>query len=283
VKTIPTSVGDARTDAEREEGLGMTEPKYEEQFIAFIDFPGFSEASTKSDEATRSKILSLLLALAALRGEFDLQSKRQEMSKITLINPAISTFPDHIVISFPLEALGSDAATIVFQSLTLLLISLAVEALRSGFLIRGGATIGNLYHAKGVVFGEALIDAVQIESGAAMYPRVVLSSHITSRPKWMEHHQEWVAKDIDGLYYFDYFKMLLPHSGPPGEHNNIFRKTWFDEAVAVIDKNRTEHNAAGKLKELAKWTWFARHFREGLEKLSPQQLQDWGVSLTSIP
>jgi len=100
----------------------------------------------------------------------------------------------------------------------------------------------------------------------------------------MDHHrQTLIAEDNDGLYYFDYFKTLLPLSGPPGEHNNIFRKTWFDQVVAVIDKNLTELNVSGKLKELAKWIWFARKFRESVGKLSPQQLQDLDVSVASIP
>src|ERR1700682_3283915 len=79
------------------------EPMYEEQFTAYVDFLGFSEASAKTDEATRLKVLDLLLALSALRGEFDVQSRVQESRKTSLIKPAISTFSDHIVISYPLR------------------------------------------------------------------------------------------------------------------------------------------------------------------------------------
>jgi hypothetical protein len=66
--------------------------KYEEQFTAFVDFLGFSEASTNTDEATRSEVLDLLVSLSTLRGEFDLQSTVQEGGKKISFKPAISTF-----------------------------------------------------------------------------------------------------------------------------------------------------------------------------------------------
>jgi hypothetical protein len=79
------------------------DPKYEEQFTAFVDFLGFSEVSSRTDDTTRRKILGLLLALSTLRGDFDVQSAVNETNKTITIKPAISTFSDHIVISFPLE------------------------------------------------------------------------------------------------------------------------------------------------------------------------------------
>src|ERR1700674_2296218 len=73
------------------------EPKYEyeEQFTAFVDFLGFSEASAKTDEVTRLKVLDLLVALSTLRGEFGVESTVQEGRKTSHIKPAISTFSDH--------------------------------------------------------------------------------------------------------------------------------------------------------------------------------------------
>jgi hypothetical protein len=191
------------------------EPKYEEQFTAFIDFLGFSEVSTRTDETTRLKILNLLLSLSALRGEFDVQSTLEENAKSSQIKPAITTFSDHIVISFPLEPIYADTgfdqsvvALIVLDQFNRLLARIAAAALRIGFLVRGGATIGKLYHARGVVFGEAMVEAFQIESHTSVYPRVVLSSHITSRPLWIANKMD-LMKGADGLYQFDYFKPLV--------------------------------------------------------------------------
>jgi hypothetical protein len=262
------------------------EPKYEEQFTAFIDFLGFSEVDAEIDETTRSRVLGLLLSLSTLRGEFELQSTFHESGKMTSFKPAISTFSDHIVISYPLQQIFAETgsyeqvgALVVMSQFTDLLTRIAAAALRIGFLVRGGATIGKLYHAGGVVFGEALIDAFQIESRISIYPRVVLSRQITSRQMWIQK-EIGIAKDHDGLYHFDYFKELLFRAAPPGDSPNV--KLWFDDVVAVVSRKLTELESSGKMKEFAKWAWFARQFRSGLETLNPETLKSHGVSLDVI-
>jgi len=62
------------------------ESQYEEQFVAFLDFLGFSEVSTSTDDSTRLRVLDLLLSLSALRGEFNVQSTAQETGKPALSN-----------------------------------------------------------------------------------------------------------------------------------------------------------------------------------------------------
>jgi hypothetical protein len=243
------------------------EPKYEEQFTGFVDFLGFSEVSKKTDEATRLQVLALLLSLAALRGEFNIESTAQEIGTQSFIKPAISTFSDHILISYPLSAISAGtgfeeptAALLIMHHFARLLTRIAAAALRIGFLVRGGATIGKLHYAQGVVFGEALVDAHQIESRTSVYPRVVLSPTITSRPAWMQN-QVNISKDSDGLYHVDYFSTLLLKSAPPGEGYGPGVKAWLDDVIAIISKNLAELESQGRLNELSKWAWFARQFR----------------------
>jgi len=265
------------------------EPKYEEQFTAFIDFLGFSEVSTRADDPTRLKLLNLLLSLSSLRGEFDLQSTVEETGKRSQIKPAISTFSDHIVISFPLEPvlkeMDSDehvAGFVIMMQFNRLLTNIAAAALRIGFLIRGGATIGKLYHSRGVVFGDAMVEAFNIESRTSVYPRVVLSSQITSRPAWIEKQMNLMKGD-DGLYQFDYYKPLVLSSATPGADYGANVRAWFSDVVEIVTKNLKELEASGKLNELAKWAWFAREFRRGLERMNPMILKSFGVSLELVP
>jgi len=264
------------------------EPKYEEQFTAFIDFLGFSEVSTSTDDTTRLRLLNLLLSLSALRGEFDLQSTVEESGKKSQIKPAISTFSDHIVISFPLEPVFKEmnsnehvAGFVIMMQFNRLLTSIAAAALRIGFLIRGGATIGNLYHSRGVVFGDAMVEAFKIESRTSVYPRVVLSSYITRRPAWIEKQMD-LMKGEDGLYQFDYYKPLVLGAAMPGQDYGANVRAWFTDVVEIVAKNLRELESSGKLNELAKWTWFAREFRRGLERMNPGLLKSLGVSLDTI-
>src|SRR5438105_1445070 len=87
-----------------------------------------------------------------------------------------------------------------------LVISTARRALDIGMLVRGGVTIGKLYHSGGVVFGEALVDAYRLESRVAIYPRIAVSSRIYSHLP----NRERIAQDTDGIWYLKYLSELPP-------------------------------------------------------------------------
>lgn len=127
-----------------------------------------------------------------------------------------------------------------------------------------------------------MVEAYQIESRTSVYPRVVLSSKITGRPKWMEQQMDLMKGD-DGLYQFDYYKSLVFSAAAPGNDYGAGVRAWFDDAVGVITRNLSDLETKGKLNELAKWAWFAREFRRGLERLNPELLKALGVSLGTIP
>src|SRR5580704_9524440 len=153
--------------------------KPEESFVAFVDLLGFSEANKELTEEVRFQVFQLLSSLVALRSVFiAIHESLADGSTRHWVRPTISNFSDNIVISYSLDSLleslnnkGVTDATVrflVYPQFVKLLATIAATALRLGFLIRGGATIGNLYHANGVVFGEALIEAVELERRTAI-------------------------------------------------------------------------------------------------------------------
>jgi hypothetical protein len=266
------------------------EPKDEEQFTVFIDLLGFREFSAKVDPegtAKRREVLDFLLSLSALRGEFKVEPLGQQNFK--QIRPAVSTFSDHIVVSYPTRPFDpetgfDDRQTVSFIRMHFrqFLRGMAAAALRIGFLLRGGATIGPLYHSQGAVFGKALVDAYDIESRTSTYPRVVLSNNITCRPVWMDGQSEIVRCD-DGLYHFDYFNSLALSSTAPGPEAAKNAKAWFDCAVRTIDKKLRDLEKNGEQKAFANWMWFARKYRQQLERENPKVLPGFEVDLGSIP
>jgi hypothetical protein len=264
------------------------EPRYEEQFTAFVDFLGFKEASTDLDEPTRLAVLGLLQGLASLRSEFSADTiDLPTGGKSHNIFPAVSTFSDNLLISFPLQSVLSQvggermAMLTILHQFNRLLSMIAAAALGFGFLIRGGATIGKLYHANGVIFGEGITEAVQLETRTAIYPRVVLSNKITRRQGWTTDRL-FVVKDDDGIYHLDYISSMLFRAAPPGDDWNRNVKSWFDGVVPIIGRNLRDLELKGKLNELAKWTWFAKRFRVSLERLGPEALNAVGISLGTI-
>jgi hypothetical protein len=149
--------------------------------------------------------------MALMRSEFDLQTTdRVDGGREHSIVPAISGFSDNIVISYPLSSLFSNGrlderfgSLVVLGQFQKLVSIIAAAALRIALLVRGGATIGKLFHAQGVVFGDALVDAYRVESKVAKYPRVVLSHSITitKRANWIEN--PCVVRNQDGMYCID--------------------------------------------------------------------------------
>jgi hypothetical protein len=278
----------------------MDDPKYEEQFTAIIDFLGFREVSKATDDSKREQILMLLQSLAAMRGEFDLNSKFLVNGFVTSVRPAITAFSDHVLVSFPLESIADglrgtncgDLDRAVSRN-TLgqfcdLVRTIAAAALRIGLLIRGGATIGRLYHHGGVVFGEALVEAHELESGTAIYPRIVLSHKITARRAWREGHIS-VGEDRDGLFFVDYFKSMFFAAGSRGDNHATEVKAWFETVLPIIAARLQEFEESGRQREFAKWTWFAKEFRRGVEYYAhmnfedPDALRRFGVSLDMMP
>ena len=266
------------------------EPRYEDQFTAFVDFLGFREVSRSEDDGRRLKILELLRSVAALRAEFDLENSPREGGSAQLrITPSVSTFSDHIVVSWPLAALGGGAGnpgdlddshiSLLAVNLMHLLSSIAAAALRLGLLVRGGATIGKLYHSQGVVFGPALVEAFELESQTAIYPRIVVPHRILDLPQWGRMLKPDLLVGRDGLLHFDYFRMMLLVAGRAGPSYGAEVNGWFNEIVPVVSRNLETLHKAGKLKEFAKWSWFANEFRSGLERTNPRVLQMGGVSI----
>src|SRR5262249_8589289 len=66
----------------------------------------------------------------------------------------------------------------------------AVTLLAKGLLIRGGIAKGPLYHDDSIVFGPALIEAYQLETGVAKFPRVILSRDVYADFRHYREHTE---------------------------------------------------------------------------------------------
>lgn len=75
-------------------------------------------------------------------------------------------FSDHFVFSMPASFGGR-----IFSAASKLIISL----LRAGYLIRGAVVLGLLYHSDNVIFGPALLTAVEMEERESFYPRILVS------------------------------------------------------------------------------------------------------------
>ena len=193
----------------------------EDHFVVYVDFLGTSDAI--HDTGRASELLSLLVSLAALRGEFSVEKNPTASGSQFNARPAVSTFSDHIVLSVSLprlHAAGVDermAGFAFFHQMQFTVASIAAAALRIGFLVRGGATIGKLYHVGSVVFGEAMVEAYNIEARISVYPRIVISPKLLTVPGLIDPGVPVIVRDDDGLHHLDYFRMMGLRAAAPGD------------------------------------------------------------------
>lgn len=132
----------------------------------------------------------------------------------------VTVFSDSIVISYDAETQGQ-----VFFIL-LDIIRVQLDLANKGIILRGGVSIGELYHNRETVFGPAMIKAYELESKNAIYPRIILDEKLLEyaceNPS-NEHNGEQeldyicslIERDNDGYWYTDFLNQEgeLDHPG----------------------------------------------------------------------
>ena len=175
---------------------------YEERMVIFIDILGFKDIVSRSvnDEGLLSFIHESIKSISGRSVENDtyknipwvpIDSSNGNLNVITPTHQdfdkevrtkwpiSITHFSDCIVMSAPININGS--CDLLIRAVNELMYSFFDR----GILLRGGISIGKLVHeSSGVLFGPGLIEAYQLESNEAKYPRLVVSK--SSREKFEE-------------------------------------------------------------------------------------------------
>ncbi len=184
---------------------------YEDRLCLFLDILGFKamiDDSVKDPEKanktsarpmTAQRIHSALSAINEAM-TFEL-SGASDLIKST---KRVTQFSDSIVVSYRMAEPGA-----VFDMLYDIYL-LQISLIQRGISVRGAISSGKLFHDEEIVFGPALVEAVELEK-LAMYPRVILSREILSLGMTDYHGdsdhtvKRLVKEDLDGMFYIDYF------------------------------------------------------------------------------
>ena len=253
---------------------------YTRRYVAYADILGFSSLVQKS--TTDSGIFEILVqATSRLSQEepFSQDKTLDNTVKRTLqgnfgetwrsLYDSFSrgwglTFSDNLFLSQPDN----------LQGLYILLLSLSMLArdlLSKGILIRGGVSIGEIYHSDRTVFGPALIDAITLENKIAVYPRILLSDKITQSikqsclgdnstdSKFGNGCYVLMKRDFDGFYHLDYLsdKTFLDKTiQKPGGLS-------LDKLRNIVQSHLTRTKDCTKR---VKWQWTLRYIEETMAR-----------------
>ena len=142
---------------------------YEERVVAFIDILGFKNLvyAANNNIMYRNSIKDII--------EFIYREKEDNdkgILSLKEIGKEVSVFSDNIVISMNTNSEGAFFYTIMDA------IHIQIELLAKGFFVRGGLTIGDIFHDGRIIFGPALIKAYELESEKANWARIIIDSDI---------------------------------------------------------------------------------------------------------
>lgn len=110
----------------------------------------------------------------------------------------IRIFSDNILIFTPLDNFLFDKSKL--EHLINLVGYIQVNALKHGYLLRGGITRGAFYQNEAFVHGKALVDVVVLEEENAIYPRIIID-----REEIFDTRKTFLYNDIDDFYYINYY------------------------------------------------------------------------------
>lgn len=112
----------------------------------------------------------------------------------------IKIFSDNILLAIELkenDEQRDDKITLLFN----IVANIYNEILRYGYLMRGAIVEGDFFHNDIIVYGKALVEAVNLEEKKAIYPRILVQKELS---KSLQHY---LLQDRDGLYILNIFQL----------------------------------------------------------------------------
>jgi len=183
---------------------------YENRIVAFLDILGFRSLINDS-ENDQSKIITIYKALEYLKTyekpkewsldfiEIEEDAQKKGVNTFDIIEKTNCTcFSDSIVVSAIIDENNIEE---IISTLIANIAYISSVLLEEGILLRGGMTIGRLIHQEnGVILGQGLIDAYELESKYSKYPRIILSDKLIQKLNYPFH------KKAERYPYHQYLK-----------------------------------------------------------------------------
>ena len=205
--------------------------------VAFVDILGFSNM-VKSDCENKSDSIKYFEVLREIN---------KETQKIGDCN--ITQFSDSVIFSLPLS-----------QDNYIKMIEILAEYQRKllyhNIICRGAVAYGKHYKEDDFMFSQALIEAYQLESKDAIYPRIIISKNLLEYFKPAIQKPAFLVQEKDGFYFVDYLSTA---------NKDLSLK-------CLVEFNRSMNTQSLPVKE--KYYWLYKYwefkFRDTLPFLAPQ-------------
>ncbi len=199
---------------------------YEQRIVAFIDILGFKQLIKESTQ-NPEKIILIQQILNFLKRnevtdinnwgidfiEIEEDAQKKTLTDFEILNDTSCTcFSDSMVVSV---LYNKSKVNEIISTLISNLSYIGAILIKFGILLRGGITFGNLIHTnQGILMGQAFIDAYELESKYAKFPRIILSDILLKQLNYP------LEKKSNRYPYHQYLKRF--EDGCVGFHQIIF-------------------------------------------------------------
>jgi hypothetical protein len=231
--------------------------KFEERAVAFIDVLGFKsyvESASRDESENNLDLLDDLIEI--LEKVIPNLDVRLDKSVSDELIPKHISISDCIILSSPLT---SDKMTSYcgLSILVMRVIQLTHTFLAKGYLIRGGISIGKVWHTKSNIVGPAYQEAYSIETKTGV-PRVELSDK--AKEYWLQKNDMTNSMCLE---YRDRFMVNGLHDHYVQKHFNDSNEKIFSSYSDAIYKRVTEETNDSIQ---YKWWWFGEFLKNEMKR-----------------
>ena len=233
----------------------MQKIKFEDRAVAFIDVLGFKQvvdaAGQGGDKHTELESLIDVLesAVPKLDGTVDHTVPEDLIPKHIYIS-------DSIILSAPLTSRQMSS----YRGLSILVmrvIQISHILLSKGYLLRGGISVGSVWHTDSNIVGPAYQEAYQIET-KTLVPRVELS---------LNAKNHWVSTEGSSstmcLEYMNHFIVNVLHDYYIQDNFHGAAERAFENYSRIVERNlRANHPETVRYK----WWWFKEYLDSEVER-----------------
>lgn len=241
--------------------------KYEkESLVVFLDILGFKDMVRNG---IQKEVLEFLYLIRSFNAEYQADLHiTQDVWLTGKVQPMVSSFSDHVIVSLPLELTDfpekfNNRRSALFHHINRLneyIAHLQLLGLERHILLRGAIALGLHYHdwENNLIFGSPLIQSITNEEKLAIYPRVVLSESVLKHGANIfnipenDSHMFPVSSvfrlDFDGIYHVDYLERAF----------TLIPEDKITEIKGIIEKGIWDNKS--NLNILTKWKWLANYF-----------------------
>jgi hypothetical protein len=257
----------------------MSEPAYEERYCAFVDILGFQGlvAELNRGALVVDQVRELLRAIQSPSHDATF-SKSIGVDDADLRQQSIS---DAICITASPTRAG---LLLLFKSLE----GLGLRVLHRGYFARGAVVKGRIYHDDHMAFGDALIQAYNLERTIVRFPRIMITRTVAldidayaANGQANHEFENFVGRAADGPHYFHILRNLLVlHNERLSPNDRSAIVTRFNETAEKIQARFDE--SADNPAHFDKVRWFADYWNDSISTL-PQLKRIFGPGLALPP